>query len=118
MADTSTFEQWCLVELMGHQQLAGLVSQATFPAGFTRIDVFETDPDDGGEAAFTRIVSPSALYALNPVEKAIALHLAKQLRAKPVTAYQVAGLLPAPEREPVTSAAFDDHDDDFPDGPF
>lgn len=89
------FEQWCLVELMGHQQLAGLVSEAQFPSGFTRVDVYETDPDEGGVAVFTRIVSPSALYALNPVEKVIALEFARRLKAKPVQAYQLSNLLPA-----------------------
>ncbi|MEM8558795.1 MAG: hypothetical protein AAGG50_13330 [Bacteroidota bacterium] len=45
---TQPFEQWALVELMGHQRLAGFVSEADFPAGFVRIDVYEQDLDEDG----------------------------------------------------------------------
>ena len=93
-------ETWALVELMGHQRLAGLVSEATFPGGFVRIDVYADDPGDAldlAEPVFTRIVSPSALYAINPVERAIALELAKRYTQRPVQAYELSNLLPKHE---------------------
>lgn len=36
----ATFEQWCLVELFGHQQVVGLVSEQTIGGqAFIRVDV-------------------------------------------------------------------------------
>lgn len=51
------FEHWALVELMGHQRIAGLVSEQTIAGkGFIRVDV----PKENGEIIFTRFFGPDA----------------------------------------------------------
>ena len=60
------FKQWCIVELFGHRRYAGLVSEATFPPGFVRLDV----PEDGARKATTHFYAPAAIYGLHPVDEA------------------------------------------------
>jgi len=51
--DESKFEQWCILEIMGHNQYAGLVSEiAIGGASFVRIEIPECD----GQPAFTKIL--------------------------------------------------------------
>jgi len=60
-----TFDQWCLVELMGHRRVYGHVTEAKIAgAELLRVDVFSGD--DLAPTA-TQYYSPSALYALTPV---------------------------------------------------
>jgi hypothetical protein len=84
-------DQWCLIELMGHQRMVGKVTEATLAgAGILRIDV----PDTSTAKGFTRFVSPSALYAVTPVTEATALRLLSQwsINQPPVSHYE---MLPA-----------------------
>lgn len=38
--DTHKFESWCIVELFGHQRIAGLVTEQTIGGcNFVRVDV-------------------------------------------------------------------------------
>lgn len=104
----TTFEQWAVLELMGHGRIAGLVREVNVAgAGFLRVDV----PDGKGEVRFSKFYSPSAVYAINPVEKEIAVAVASHLDAAPVTRYELRQLLP-PEspREPVSF--MDDEEDE------
>lgn len=85
---------WAIVELMGHQKMAGLVTEMTFAGtGMVRVDV----PDCGaGMPAFTRMVSPGSIYAVNPVSEEIARGLAARYRPKPFESWELPrGLLPA-----------------------
>ena len=89
---TPEFEEYAKVELFGHQQLIARVTKA--PIGdFIRCDVF----DAKGRTAFTRLVNPKAVYAINLISKSLALALAKQSAAEPpVTRYDLPALA-APE---------------------
>lgn len=66
---TEKFDQWCLLELFGHQKLAGRVSESQIAGGnFLRVDV----PETASNPSFTRIINPSAIYAINPITEEVA----------------------------------------------
>lgn len=75
-------EQWAIIELMGHQQIAGRYQEAA--GGMHRIDV----PGMGDEAPedfhFTRLYSPAAIYSITFTDEASARLAAKMLAPKPV----------------------------------
>ena len=76
MSEESTFEGWCIVELFGHQQIAGKVSEKNM-AGTTllRVDV----PKTSKRPAFTKFFGGGAIYAITPVEQAVAEAMAEAL---------------------------------------
>jgi hypothetical protein len=90
------FEQWCIVEIMGHKQLAGRVSeQVVAGKGFVRVDV----PAVGDLQEFTKIVGPDSIYCLTPVSEKVAKLFAEKLRERPVSTWD----LPAPARAAIES---------------
>lgn len=65
MADK--FEQWAVVELFGHQVIAGMVSEQVIGGqGFVRVDV----PAVNGSQAFTKFYGAGAIYAISPCDEA------------------------------------------------
>jgi hypothetical protein len=87
--ENQSFDQHCIVELMGHQRIAGRVTeQAVGGTNFVRVDV----PAVNGNPAFTRLLGSAAIYALNPVSEEIALEADKQFRSLPVQAYDIPAL--------------------------
>ena len=83
--ENTKFEQWCIVELMGHQRMGGLVSEAVIAGkGFLRIDVYQGDAND---PVLTRFVNPDSLYALNPVDEKVAR--AMKYHKAPISPYQL-----------------------------
>lgn len=99
------FESWAILELMGHQKMAGLVTEANVAGkGFLRIDVY----DAAGESVlFSRMVNPDSVYAINPVERSIALAVGADSH-RPVTCYEVSHLLPP---APAPTPPFDTEDE-------
>lgn len=84
------FEHWALVELMGHQRIAGLVSEANLAGrGFIRVDV----PDAKGEIKYSRYYSPEAVYCISPTDKQIAIGIAVKCNARPVSIYDLQRLI-------------------------
>ena len=85
-APSSSFNEWALVELFGHQRIVGKVSEATLAGGaFLRVDV----PGFNGEKAFTRFYGPSAIYSLSPVDETIARGLMERYRNEPVSRFEL-----------------------------
>ncbi|MCW5777341.1 MAG: hypothetical protein KIS87_12960 [Phycisphaeraceae bacterium] len=86
---------WAIIELMGHQRMAGLVTETTFAGcGMLRVDV---PAGDDGQPAFSRLVAPTAVYAINPVTEEIAREMTKRYRPRPVQAWDLPSRqLPAP----------------------
>lgn len=93
---TEKFESWGLLELFGHQRLAGKLSEQTIGGcHFIRIDV----PQVGDTAAYTRFFTQGAIYGMTPMEETTARKLATYLRAVPVSAYEIRSVEPARQLE-------------------
>lgn len=70
-AKAQVFREWALVELFGHAQIAGMVSEATIAGGnFVRVDV----PGGG-----TRFFGPGAIYSISPVTEELARRMAASI---------------------------------------
>jgi len=94
-----SFDQWALVELFGHQQIVGKVTQTTQLGGaFLRVDVPTVK---GVGEGYTRYFHPNAIYSINPLEEKVARSLLTQsrFRNEPVKTYDVP-LLPDRDEEP------------------
>jgi len=79
-------EFWAIVELMGHQKIAGYLTTINTGASvFFMVDV----PEIGLAQAFTRIFNPAAVYAINPVDEQTARIVANSLKAKPVAEWSI-----------------------------
>ena len=90
------FDIWCLVELFGHSRIAGRVQEKTIGgAAFLQVDVPETD----NNPAFTRLLNPSAVYALNPITEDVARHYASNLNVQPINAWDVKDFLKKSEQK-------------------
>jgi len=77
------FSHWAVIELMGHQQIAGFVTEATIAGGaFLRVDV--PKPEGEGDL-YTRYLGTSSIYAINPTTKEEVLAIVNMLMPKPPT---------------------------------
>lgn len=82
---------YALVELMGHARIAGRVTEQPIGgASLIRVDV----PDADGNTAYTRMYGASAIYCISPMAKDLVIKLAQQIRAIPVTEYDLPRRLP------------------------
>lgn len=91
------FREWCILELMGHRRLAGLVTEVEIGgASFLRLDVPEKE-DEGMVA--TQFYSPAAVYCITPMTEEIAREVAKENGPEPVHRWELGALVaPGPER--------------------
>ena len=79
---TQKFEGWCIIELMGHNTIAGYVSeQALGGAALIRVDV----PECSEQPAYTKLFSGSAVYGITPTTEDIAKVAAQKLAVRPVS---------------------------------
>jgi len=103
--ETNEFRQWAILELFGHRQIAGLVSEQNIADGpFVRVDVPATKASD----AYTKFFNASAIYAITPCTEEAATIAATQLQIRPVSEWVV------PNRQlPAGRAIVDDDPIDF-----
>ena len=102
-----SFQQWALVELFGHQRIAGLVSEFEIGgASFVRIDV----PRVAGHDAFTKLFGPKAIYSMSFVERDVALAIAEKLQIVPVDSWSVASVTVEAVRRRLEQATLPDSD--------
>lgn len=86
MSDQGKFEAWAIVELFGHQRIAGKLSEQSIGgAHFVRVDV----PDVNGRAGFTKLYTQGAIYGITFVDETVARMAAAQMRIEPVKAYDL-----------------------------
>lgn len=87
------FESWAIIELFGHNKIAGLVTEQTFGgSSLLRVDVPEVDAD---HPAFTKFFGIGAIYGMTPTTETNARAAAAQMRVRPFTLY----ILPEPPRQ-------------------
>ena len=120
------FDIWGILDMMGHQRLAGRVTEETIGgASLLRVDI----PEVNGIPAWTTYVSAASLYQMTPVTEELARSMAAKIGKMPITFYDLpqqwrekiqsspAGL-PAPDDEEEACGGddeYDDYDDDDPD---
>ncbi len=85
------FESWGVIELFGHNRIAGKISEANIGGcQFVRIDV----PEMNGKPSFTRFFGQGAIYSLNPTSEEVAREIARMCQAQPVQQWDIRQLLP------------------------
>ncbi len=90
MAD-DTFDEWAILELMGHRRLAGRVREVQLAgAGFLRLDIPATE----GHGPQTQYISPGSVYALHPTTEEIATAAAANFRPAPVSRWELEAAKP------------------------
>jgi len=103
--DASGFESWAIVELFGHQQIAGLVTEASIGGcAFVRVDV----PEVNGRPAFTKFYGNGAIFAMTPVGENEARMALECIMPRPVSPF----LLPEASGRTVGLDQDDDGDED------
>lgn len=82
MSEKADFKTWAIVEVMGHNEYAGFVSTELI-AGMPmlRVDV----PETSRLSAFTKFLSPGAIYGITPCSEETAKARAE---SKPATPFQ------------------------------
>lgn len=100
-----TFDQWCIVELMGRQVIAGRVTEQIIGGtAYVRVDVPAVDE----QPAFTRFYGSSAIYCMTPVSQEAAEIALKRFRPEPVNVY-----VPELRQLSAGSSSYDDDDSPF-----
>jgi hypothetical protein len=96
------FEQWCVIELFGHQQIAGKVTEQEIGGtSFVRVDVPQTNRNE----KFTKYFGAGAIYSITPVDEETARLAVESYAPEPIESWR----LQLPERG--TSLYQDDVDD-------
>lgn len=94
------FEAWGFVELMGHNRIAGKLSEQTIAGkNLLRVDV----PLEDGSFR-TQFYGASAIFALHPTDEATARKLVERIKPEPVFAFML-------DRTPRLGSIGDDPDD-------
>lgn len=79
--ESQTFEEWAILELMGHRKLAGKVSESTIGgAPFVRIDI---------PGSATQFYSPAAVYCITPTTEELARVFAKTNTPQPIELWEL-----------------------------
>ncbi len=109
------FEQFAIVELFGHNIIAGKVSEQVIGGqGFVRVDVPAVD----GREAFTKFYGAGAIYAITPTDEPTMTAAVQGLQQKPIETYKLnLPQLQVPVRESNDFGSFDPERDteDFED---
>ena len=98
MTTVEKFDEWAVVEIMGHKKYAGHVTEhAMGGASFVRIDVPEITLQDGQKlAAFTKLFGAGSVYCISPCTEETAKAFAARLMAESFSRFE-APRLPAPK---------------------
>jgi hypothetical protein len=115
------FDQWGIVEIMGHDRIAGRVTeQAVGGCAFVRVDV----PEIGGRPAYTKLFGSSAIFSISLTSEETARLAAAKFSPAPMSSWDARALLEAknspedietkPPYLPYGEDEEDDEQDDLP----
>lgn len=91
------FDEWAIVEIMGHQRYAGRVSEQTIAGGaLLRIDI----PATPRQPAYSKLFGVSSVYAITPTTEELATAMAANINAAPITIYDLPESMQAKLRAP------------------
>src|ERR1700683_3862899 len=118
MTEPESFKEWALLELFGHQRLAGHVTEQQLGgASFVRVDVPEDEDEPrpskkkkelNWKWKLTRLYNPSAIYSITPVSEATARLAARSIAAEPITRWDVGEMVRQAKRTLRPAAIEDD----------
>lgn len=84
------FDQWCILEIFGHQTYAGRVTEQTIGGcSFIRIDI----PKTGELESFTKLFGQAAIYAMTIVDEETAKMKAASLGKYPIEVWELKSLV-------------------------
>jgi hypothetical protein len=124
--ETAIVENWAILEIMGHERLAGRLTETTI-AGvpMLRVEVPTTEKLPG----FVRLLSGASIFSLTPVPQDVATIVAGQLQKTAVSGIPAYGFtfgqqlqmsqalgLPAP-KEPKPNTFSGEEEDDYSNDP-
>lgn len=80
------FEEWALLELMGHRKLAGKVIEETIANhSFIRIDIYSSNE----KIELTQYYNATAIYSMTPISKDAAIAFSKRNIPVPITQWEL-----------------------------
>jgi hypothetical protein len=80
------FEEWAIVELFGHQRIAGRVTEQTIGGcSFVRVD----SPATPNAPAFTKLYGQGAIYAITLASEEIATAAAERIAPIPFDRFEM-----------------------------
>ena len=107
--EKNTFDQWAIVEIMGHQRFAGRVTeQSVGGCNFVRVDI----PAIDDKQAFTKLFGQASIYCITPVDEETAKAAAGQFNQQPVEEWSARRMLGIEATN--RSLSFDEEDDGIP----
>jgi hypothetical protein len=107
------FEAWMVIELFGHQKIAGYVTEAVIGGcSFLRVDV----PAINDDPAFTRFFGNGAIYSMTPTTEEVVRRVVEYHKPQAMSVYVPPVKQIAPSTGIEMREAFDDDDEnDFED---
>ena len=100
MSENRTFEGYAVIELFGHNMIAGHVSEESIGGvSFVRVDV----PPVDGHPGYTKFFGGTAIYAITPTSEETAQVAAEKLCIRPVKVWVVPGPKELPAEIPQDS---------------
>jgi hypothetical protein len=107
MENQDKFEQWAIVELMGHVKIAGRVTEEErFGAKLGRVDI------PNGDTFVTQYFNGSSLYRLTPTTEEIARSVAKSNQPSPVYRWELPESKQIGAGEPIVEVEYPNDDDE------
>ena len=106
------FDQWAIVEVMGHKKYAGRVTEQQIAgAGLVRVDVPEVVLGEKTHPPYSKLIGPSSIYCITPVTEELAKKAAARIAYEsgdPLPVY-----IPTERQLPATVPAGESEDDDY-----
>ena len=86
MDNNQKFDLWCIVELFGHDKVAGkCTEQEIAGTNFLRIEI----PETPNQPSYTEFYGNKAIYSIKPVTEEIARQTANALNKAPISSWDI-----------------------------